>query len=288
VYSIETPRVFALRHDTTTLGVLRRCATALICTAGVALLFWMIGSLLGIGSGGYGNADCTGKHHVRQRSDSLPKVPCALSSDAATPTSDVGQVTDLPTAVSTPAPDVGQVPDLPTVASVPASDVGQVPDLPMAVSVPATTSVFAPAAGSDPKLATSEGRLDYLKKMFRWPVVWVDGLIVVVFGAGALLLTLVPRALTWVRWGGTRVAWAPDVMPVLAPRTRVWFAWFWLAAAAAGESVRLTSLSEKLIDDGFVLAIASGVVFSWLLLTVVIGFLNGLIVVFGEIRTSIR
>lgn len=84
------------------------------------------------------------------------------------------------------------------------------------------------------------------------------------------------------------MAWAPDVMPVLAPRTRVWFAWFWLAAAAAGESVRLTSLSEKLIDDGFVLAIASGVVASWLLLTVAIGILNGLIVVFGEARTAFR
>ena len=116
----------------------------------------------------------------------------------------------------------------------------------------------------------------------------MDVLIVIVFGAGVLLFTVVPRAVTWVRWGGTRVAWSPDLMPVLAPRRGLWFAWFWLAAAAAGESVRLISLSEKLFDDGFVLAIASGVVVSWLLLTVLIAFLNGLIEVFSSARASFR
>ncbi len=251
--SIETPRIFALRHDTTTLGVLRRCATALICMAGAALLFWSIGSFLSIGSGGYGGAGCTGKQHVHHRSDVPPVAPCALSSD-----------------VVTPLPVPGEVP-----ATV--SAVG-----------PFITPVSVPAAIADPRLATSQGRLDDLKTRFRWWVMGFDVLALLVFGAGALLLTLVPRALTWLRWGGTRVAWSPDLMPVLTPRSKVWFAWLCLAAVAAGESVRLTSLSEKLVDDGLVLAVASGVVASWLLLTVVIGFLNGLIEVFGSARASLR
>ncbi|WP_407543001.1 hypothetical protein Q0M94_25335 (plasmid) [Deinococcus radiomollis] len=250
--SIETPRTFALRHDTTTLGVLRRCATALICTAGVALVFWLIGMLLGIGSSGYGNADCTGKHHAHQPLGALPGSLCVLSSDG--------------------------------VASSLA--LGQVPELPTSSSVPAPTSIFAPPVGSVPKFATPQGRLDYLNSMFRWPVMALDVLIVLVFSAGAVLVMVVPSVLTWVRWGGTREARIPDLMLLFAPRTRVWFAWFALAAAAAGESVRLTSLSEKLFDDGFLLAVASGVVASWLLLTVVIGFLNGLIGRAGEIRTS--
>lgn len=115
----------------------------------------------------------------------------------------------------------------------------------------------------------------------------LDVLALLVLGVGALVFTLIPRVLTWVRWGGMRVAWSPDLKPVLRPRSRVWFAWFCLAAAAAGESVRMTSLSEKLVNDGYILAVASGVVFSWLLFTLVIGFLNGLIGVVGEIRTSL-
>ena len=253
--SIETPRIFADRHDTTTLGVLRRCATALICIAGIALLFWSIGTLLGIGSGGYGNADCAGKQHVYHRTDVLPRAPCALASDV----------------VATPLPTPGEVPATAVVASA-----------------PATTPASVSAELADPRLATSQGRLDDLKTRFRWWVMGFDVLALLVFGAGALLLTLIPRALTWVRWGGTRVAWSPDLMPVLTPRSKVWFAWFCLAAAAAGESIRLTSLSEKLVDDGLVLAIASGVVASWLLLTVVIGLLNGLIGVVSEARTSFR
>ena len=142
----------------------------------------------------------------------------------------------------------------------------------VSAAVPSTTPVSVPAAIADPRLATSQGRLDYLSTRFRGPVMGLDVLIALVFGAGALLFTLVPRVFTWVRWGGMRVAWSPDLTPLLTPRSRVWFAWFCLAAAAAGESIRLTSLSEKLVDDGYVLAVASGVVFSWLLLTVVIGF----------------
>ena len=252
--SIETPRIFVMRHDTTTLGVLRRCATAVICTAGVALLLWSVCFLLGIGFGGYGNADCTGKHHVHQPLGVLPGSLCELSSDGA---------------VSSLA-------------------LGQVPELPRSSSVPAPISIFAPPVGSVPKFATPQGRLDYLNSMFRWPVMALDFLIVLIFSAGAVLVMVVPGVLTWVRWGGTREARIPDLMLLFAPRTRVWFAWFALAAAAAGESVRLTSLSEKLVGDGFLLAVASGVVASWLLLTLVIGLLNGLIGVIGVARASLR
>jgi hypothetical protein len=266
VQSIETPRIFTDRHDTTTLGVLRRCATALICMAGIALLFWSIGSLLGIGSGGYGGAGCTGKQHVYHRSALALTAPCALSSDV----------------VATPLPVLGEVP-------VTAAPVGPIttPDSVSAV-VPSTTPVAVPAAIADPRLATSQGRLDYLNTRFRGLVMGLDVVALLVFGAGALVFTLIPMAFTWVRWGGMRVAWSPDLTPVLTPRSRVWFAWFCLAAAAAGEGVRLTSLSEKLVNDGYILAVASGVVASWLLLTVVIGFLNGLNVIFGEARTAFR
>lgn len=116
----------------------------------------------------------------------------------------------------------------------------------------------------------------------------LDVLAMLVFEAGVLVFTLIPRAFTWVRWGGMRVAWSPNLTPVLTPRSRVWFAWFWLAAAAAGESVQLTSLSEKLVDDGLVLAVASGVVASWLLLTALSGLVNGLMGIFGEARASFR
>lgn len=255
MYSIETPRTFGLRHDTTTLGVLRRCATALICMAGAVLLFLSIGTLLGIGSGGYGGAGCTGKQHVYHRSALAPTAPCALSSDV----------------VATPSP-------------VP----GEVPATPVVTFAPAMTPAFVSAEVPDPKLATSQGRLDHLKNNSRWWVLGFDVLALLVFGAGALVFTLIPRGFTWVRWGGTRVAWSPDLTPVLAPRSGVWFAWFWLTAAAVGESVRLTSLSEKLFDDGFVLAVASGVIASWLLLTALSGILNALIMVVGEVRTSFR
>jgi hypothetical protein len=113
--------------------------------------------------------------------------------------------------------------------------------------VPSTTPVAVPAAIADPRLATSQGRLDYLNTRFRGLVMGLDVVALLVFGAGALVFTLIPRAFTWVRWGGMRVAWSPDLTPVLTPRSRVWFAWFCLAAAAAGEGVRLTSLSEKLV-----------------------------------------
>lgn len=246
MHSIETPRIFALRHDRTTLGVLRRCATALICIAGVALLFWSIGSLLGIGSGGYGNADCTGKHHVHQRSDVPPISRCELSSDVATPSLAAGQVPAIPTA------------------------------LPATSSGPVSAGTVVP----DPKLATPQGRLDNLSSEVRWPVVLLDGLVVFVFGAGALLFTLVLRVLTWVRWGGARVAWSPDLTPVLAPRTGTWFSWLFIAAVAAAEGIRLTLLSALLVHDGLVLALASGVVLSWLLLTALLGMLRSLVHVF--------
>jgi hypothetical protein len=57
---------------------------------------------------------------------------------------------------------------------------------------------------------------------------------------------------------------------------------------SAAESVRLTWLSEKLVDDSLALALASGSVLSWLLITVQAGFLNALIREFGFGRTSFR